>query len=320
MKRLFRNLIIGAGCFLSFGVGNSFSAEPREVKPSETDPEIHSFNDPHYAWTPGAGNRHQLLVFLPGTDGAPKSSMPFVETAVGLGYYAISLMYPNTVAAQAVCDESRDPMAHLHFRLEIIQGQDLSPLIQISPVDSIENRLLKLLLFLKAQAPAEGWEEFLTAESQVNWESLLIAGQSQGGGHAYVIGKIHEVARVLMFGSLKDYNHHFNGPPKGFDEKTKTPLQRFFAFNHMKDTKGGVDHSEQLQIFKKIGLTELGQELVDKSEPPYNHAHLLYTDVELPNMNDMSAIHNTPLNNKRIKDDSGNIRFKSVWNYLLTEP
>jgi len=293
------------------------SARPVSVLPGKTDPAIHAFDAPQYAWVPEGKIRHQLLVFLPGTGGEPQPAMPFIDTAVTLGYHAVSLMYPDSVAAQSVCADSADPDSHLNFRLEIIQGKDLSPFIEVSRTDSIENRLVKLLLYLSAEFPGQGWEEYLDQQNQVVWEKLALAGQSQGGGHAYVLSKIHPVARVMMFGSPKDYSHRFNRPPNGFDDQTLTPKERYFAFNHMQDRKGGCDYTEQLQIFEKMGLTKLGQATVDKCESPYGHAHLLYTDIPLT---DQMLIHNAPLNNKRVKNSDGSLRFQKVWIYLLTKP
>jgi pimeloyl-ACP methyl ester carboxylesterase len=44
---------------------------------------------------------------------------------------------------------------------------------------------------------------------------MILAGHSQGGGHAAFIAMRHEVARVLMFGSPKDFSTRFNQPADG---------------------------------------------------------------------------------------------------------
>ncbi len=139
------------------------------------------------------------------------------------------------MAAQQACINSPDPNAYINFRLQIIQDSNISNLIAVSYPDSIENRLQQLLRYLSTYQANCGWNQFLDRNGQVQWQKICVAGQSQGGGHAYVISKIHEVARVIMTGSPKDYSHYFRAPAKGFDSNTRTPLDRYFTFNHASD-------------------------------------------------------------------------------------
>ena len=60
------------------------------------------------------------------------------------------------------------------------------------------NRIVKLLAHLEANHPGEGWGTFLEGAAP-RWESIAVAGHSQGGGHAANIGRLHGVARVIMF-------------------------------------------------------------------------------------------------------------------------
>jgi len=52
-----------------------------------------------------------------------------------------------------------------------------SPHLDVSRADSIENRLIKLLLYLRQNRPTEGWDQFLTADGGLRWESIAVAGQ-----------------------------------------------------------------------------------------------------------------------------------------------
>jgi len=288
-------------------------SNPTASLPAQTDQRIDSFNEPHMSWVPAKQPRGQLLVFLPGTGGQPKSHFPFASTASDLGYHVISLMYPDSVAAQQDCMNSSDPDAYMKFRLAIISGGDSSSGLHIEQADSIENRLNKLLHYLTRQQPKQGWEQFLDRSGQTAWDKIVISGHSQGGGHAFVLSKIHQVARCIMFGSPKDYSRYFNASAKGFDGDSKTPKDRYFAFNHLEDHKGGCNHDQQMEIFQKIGLTSLGQATADKSAPPYNHAHLIFTDVQLPNMDNPNTAHGAVI--------SGVAPVcLPVWQYLLSEP
>jgi len=283
-----------------------------EVVPSSTDAQIATFNDPHICWLPSATPRNQLLVFLPGTNGVPRENFPFAITGAELGFHVISLMYPDTVAAQQVCPNSNDPNAYMKFRMAIIQGGDYDNL-HISAVDSIENRLAKLLAYLSHSQPGKGWEQYLDRQGQVDWSKVVISGHSQGGGHAYVIAKIHQVARVVEFGSPKDYSFYFKRPAGGFDSNTKTPLGRFFAFNHMRDTAGGCNHDMQMEILRQIRLTDLGMVEVDSPNTDFRRAHLIFTNAPVPNMTSPMQFHTSVI--------SGVLQFDpQVWVYMLTEP
>jgi hypothetical protein len=285
---------------------------PTATYPSSTDPHITTFNEPHLSWLPSATPNHRLILFLPGTNGAPHE-FPFAEVGSALGFHVIFLMYPDTLAAQQACAQSADPSAYIKFRTEIIQGGNLSDLIHVDQADSIENRLCKLLQYLAKQQPKHGWNEFLDSTgANTNWRNIVVAGQSQGGGHAYVVGKLHEVARVIMFGAPKDYSHYFDRPAQGFDSNTKTPAERFFAFNHMQDTVGACNHDQQMRILQQIGLTRLGVADVDRAAGNFNHAHLLFTDIAVgPNPKMAHGSMLSPANAQQ---------FQAVWQYMLTEP
>jgi len=296
---------------------NSAEAQPQfgfpvAVVPSATDPRISSFNDPHIVWTPIGQPRNQLLLFITGTGGKPTPRLPFLQTAAAMGYHVIELMYVDNVAAQQACIKSPDPDAYINFRLEIIAGGNFSSLIHVERPDSIESRLIQLLRYLEFNQPNMGWNQFLDTNNQVEWRKICVSGQSQGGGHAYVIAKCREVSRVIMFGSPKDYSYYFHRPAKGFDSNTRTPLCRFFAFNHTADIMGACNFSQQMEILQQIGLTNLGVADADHAAPFYNNAHVLVTNMQLL-QNEPVRIHNAALN--------GNLSIcLPAWQYLLTTP
>src|SRR5262249_44458502 len=91
-----------AGCLLlsaaaTYALGPA--GNPASTLPSATDPRIKTFNEPHMSWLPVGPPRHQLLLFLPGTGGKPRSQFPFANTAAELGYHVTFLMYPDALAA-----------------------------------------------------------------------------------------------------------------------------------------------------------------------------------------------------------------------------
>jgi len=305
--------LVGTLLFVVLAAASGHAAEPVSILPSDTDPRISDFNAPHLVWLPEGVARGQLLVFLPGTGGTPEKALfhPFAATAAGLGYHVVVLMYPDNLAAQKKCAESADPDAYLKFRNAILRGGVIGPRRTIRPHDSIESRLEKLLLYLNGRQPDQGWGQYLdNSEGGIRWRMVAVAGQSQGGGHSYMLGKNHEVARVLMFGSPKDYSAHFDAPARGFDSNTRTPLKRFFTYNHVRDDGNGCTHLQQKKILAQIGLSALGIADADHPQPSYGHAHVLSTDADLGNS---TKFHGSVLR--------GNLAVNPpVWKYLLTEP
>jgi hypothetical protein len=282
---------------------------PTAILPSDTDPRISTFNDPHMTWRPAGRPRNQLLIFLPGTGAKPKENFPFAKMAASLGYHVICLMYPDNLASQKKCGNSPDPQAYIKFRLAIIRGGILGPHRRIDPPDSIENRLARVLMYLQAKQSQQGWGQFLDSHNNVDWNKIVISGSSQGGGHAYMIAKYHKVARVIMFASPKDFSFYFKKPAVGFDGHTSTPLDRFFAFNHLEDNGNGCTHDQQSQILKQIGLDRFGTTNADQPTPNYNHARLIYSDEQLPDKRYHGSV------------SKGFLRVcPAVWRYMLTEP
>lgn len=272
--------------------------------PQLTDPRI-TAGPSHYSWLPQGPVRQQLLLFLPGTGGDPQAEMPFARLASRLGYHVISLSYPDRIAAQVACGNSPDPEAHMRFRLAIIQGGQF-PRHTISHADSIQHRVRALLQFLARQQRGAGWDAYLNGNT-VRWDRVAVSGSSQGGGHAYVISKVHEVARVIMFSSPKDYSFHFRRPPRGFDANNRTPAGRYFAFNHLGDDAHGCTHRQHVETLQQMQLLGQGVATVEVARSPYGHAHLLYTGAPVPPGKEHGSV---------IKFE----QFAPVWTYLLTEP
>ncbi len=275
------------------------------VLPSDVEPRITAFNKLHFTWLPKGVPRNELLVFLPGTGGAPKAHMRFAATGQRLGYHVISLMYPNAVAAQKACGGSNDPDAHIKFRLAIIRGGHFGRR-HMAAIDSIEGRLAGLLRYLNARQANQGWKQFYDKARGIEWSKICVSGASQGGGHAYVIAKYHAVSRVIMLASPKDYSFFFRRPAKGFDSNTRTPIGRMFAFNHVRDNGNGCTHAQQRESLQRMGLTRPGVAEIGRVAPPFNHAHVLYTDAPVPT----KAYHGSVLWKKE---------FVPVWTYMLTE-
>lgn len=302
------------------------------VVPSATDAEIKTFNDPHWVYVNRdivvehkaelPKERHELLLWITGTGGRGHDAQGFSRLAADLGYHVVTLMFPNDVPATA-CATDSNPEAFEKFRMAIIRGGSAFIMggqksFSVERAESIENRLVKLLLHLKSIRPREQWEQFLNDDGTVKWESIAVAGQSQGGGHAALIGIRHRVARVLCFGAPKDYSKRLNAPAAWYGGASATPKGLFFAFNHRQDPLGCTP--EQLLANQKaLGLDAFGPPAEVDSEPfPYHHARMLYTSSPVVTVTGVTSegaktAHGTAINTRNAD------RWKQVWTYMLTE-
>lgn len=185
------------------------------VRPRDTDPAIDTANSPHVALIGDCTRQNRrLYLFLPGTGGIPSPNMPLLHLAALNCLHVISLSYPDETAVINDCGrEPGEPDCYAAWRLEKIDGVDRSAKIRVTPQNSIENRLLKLLLYLAAQNPTDGWDSFVE-DRATKWTNIIVSGQSQGGGQAALLGKIHLVARVAMFGSVTDAVGSRSGPAR----------------------------------------------------------------------------------------------------------
>jgi len=302
------------------------------VRPSQTDPEIRTFDDPHYLMVDRSivvghdpskpADRHQLLLWLTGTDGKGNEIKGFGKLAAELGYHVISLMYPDDVPA-AACDNNPDPTAFETFRMAIIRGGQAraNPRVTVSigPHESIESRLTMLLRFIQPRRPREDWGQFLNPDGTIRWSTVAVAGQSQGGGHAALIGIKHEVARVICFGAPKDFSQRLGAPAAWYSEASATPKDRFFAFNHHQDPKGCTPQ-ELWANLTALGLISDGSVAdVDSDSAPFGHRRSLYTSFPLVTVDGQNSPGAMVAHSSAIHPQNA-ARWHDAWTYLLTEP
>src|SRR4051812_42498565 len=85
------------------------------IKPSATDPAITHYDRLNYVtYRDGISADANLLVFLPGTGGAPPGPIDFLKQAVEAGYRTISLDYNDEPAVAVYCPR-RPPNCSAQF-------------------------------------------------------------------------------------------------------------------------------------------------------------------------------------------------------------
>lgn len=283
----------------------------RAVVPAVTDPAITTDPEEHQVvLQPSLPLRDELVVWFSGSCGQPRNQRRFLREAARLGFRAIGLNYANCPQVNALCDPLQPgaPDCYEQVRLERLDGVDRTPLVAVTPANGITNRLVKLLAWLDAQFPSEGWGQFLDGGAP-RWERLVVAGHSQGGGMAAIVAKEHLVARVAML-SWKDTITPLN-PAPWLSAPKATPVDRWYGLSHQ--------HSSPIPeevAWNAIGLTGTTVN-VDTTPAPWGLAHRLTTDV-LPQSGDYDDAHGSVVVDgatPRRADDTPLL--SEVWRHLL---
>lgn len=236
------------------------------VDPSSTGAGITSNTGQHFVVAPDTSNRSQsLLVFLPGTGGRPDLYTSIARHAGKRGHFVIGLAYANSDAVNEVCASMPSPTCQEDVRIEVITGAPRSALVAVDVANSIDNRLRALLTWLDRNFPAEGWGSFL-ANGELRWDRVIVAGHSQGGGHAAMIARLRVVRRAILFSATE--------PAPWTTAPFATPKSQLYGFVHrLESAYNGITASWRLM--EVVGPITA----VDGASPPFAGAHQLQTNI-----------------------------------------
>lgn len=287
---------------------------PRLVIPSDTDPNITTLDNPHYIYTPVGTALNKLFVFLPGTGATPEGYEFISEEAAKSGNHVINLSYQNDISPNSfeICSFSNDITCHGRFRAEVFDGIDRSSSVNVTPANSIQNRLLKIIQYLDSNFPSENWRQFLD-NGAIAWHKIKLGGHSQGGGHTGYIGKIVQLDRALMFAS-NDWMYSRGRTAEWMSMTGATEPTRYFSFVHPNDEI--FPYNLMINSWTSLGINVFGANIeTENSSPPYENSRTLNssTTVTLQNHSAVVSDGAVPLSNGQPIHDS-------VWLYMLNKP
>ena len=295
--------------------------QPASFSPSSTDPAITEFNNNHYSVVdPAIAGRGRLLLFLPGTGATPSMYRGFAETAAGIGFHALALMYPNATPVNELCLNFAplNPDAAGDARLEVIDGVDRVSFVAVDGVNCIQGRLLKALQYLHATYPVRGWGQYFSGDGVV-WEKIVVSGHSQGGGMAAMLAKTRAVDRCVLF-SCVDWWQAGNRPYNWMSGNPRTPVSRWYLFAHEQD---------QLLDFAQIAAGAAALDLgrygaVSRTEAVfagnYLRRHFLSTNLD-PAPLLAGSYHGCPVADAATPKLADGVTpvFEPVWRYMLLD-
>lgn len=152
----------------------------------------------------------KFFLFLGGTASEPDKYDGLLAMAAYAGYRTIGLSYDNSTMLETACGNTCG--CYGPARREVVLGGNLSPVVTIQDGDTIVHRLYRLIQHLDSTYPAEGWSQVLSRDdgdgvpeiTDIDWDSIVISGHSQGAGHAMMISKQDALDGIVIFDGGND--------------------------------------------------------------------------------------------------------------------
>jgi len=282
----------------------------RTVDPTETDPAITRVAGDHVVAVPvdPIEPLDRLVVFFPGSGATPDAYETLLWFTAAQGFHTVALDYRNELSINFDICRDQSGECHEEARLEILTGTDsewVTP--DVDEANSAYGRLEALLAQQVAAHPDEGWDLFLTAQGEPRWDLVVAAGHSQGGGHAAMTAKLHEVDRVLMFGATE--------PQAWTEEPFATPADRFWGLVHL-------DERVSLPVrrsWTNIGIP--GPVIVTDTDVPAVATQRIVTSTDAcgGDPDSFGHLHNCYVADEWLPpaNDDGSPAFGAIWQHML---
>jgi len=248
------------------------------VRPFVTDTAIFEVHGPHIAQYDStmADGRQELVLMIQGTGARALGCRKFDSCFARMGYHVISIDYPNDVVT-TVCSDSPDSACFDGFRQEILFGRPVSEKVKVDSVNCIVNRFTVFLRWLVKNDPSGEWGAFLE-DGRPRWDRIVVAGHSQGAGHAAYLGKMYALKGVVMLSGPQDYLKVFSRPAPWQGLPGQTPAARQFAFLNLQDP---YNYSFQVaDVAAVTGFSPKDTTVVVAGGPVEGERHIFVNDLE----------------------------------------
>jgi pimeloyl-ACP methyl ester carboxylesterase len=248
-----------------------------------------------------------LLLFLPATGHHPSQYRDFLSTARDAGYHVLALDYWNNGKSVArTCGMNSD--CYTEVQRNRLDGSDPSRFSSVNPANSIVTRLRDSLLHLQRVDASGNWQQFVHGHT-IDWQNIVVAGHSQGGGEAAFISHLHPVRGVLMFSSPVESDHGINA--SWMASAGATPPSRMYGL----DDSGDMFSSRVIASWNALGMGAFGSVAdVDAGVPSTSHELVSHLDLGTPEQAHL----------RDITDDvplvQGKPVYAAVWRWMLARP
>lgn len=240
----------------------------KTLLPQETNAKAKTYRGPHQIYWNTELQNDSLLITLGGTNSLPSDYKAFTEVAVAKGYAAIGIDYDNHVIS-TTCKAHSDDLCFDRFRREVVVGNSRSSLLNVDADNSILQRIHDTLSLLALYEPAH-FAQFIQNE-QIQWQKIVVAGHSQGSGHAAYLSKLVPLKGVLLFAGPQDRFESEERKVNWVHQPGLTESTRYFAFIHKRDFFGAEG---QIRVAKHLmqGVKDFEQHFIiteDSTRDPH---------------------------------------------------
>jgi len=300
------------------------SAEPfrLKVRASKIDPLVKSYPKIGFVLKNGKGNPQDIQNASVDLKVAPRGRLAIwlmapnqalFDRINSYGIHAIQVHYARQWFSRCCQDRPVSPDCRGNLRLEAATGEDHSGEAAIAKRDSIKGRALQFVKHLAKSHPEGNWAQFLNAaQSDLDWEKVILCGASHGSTTASRLAKHTKVARVVAFCGPRDQYQSWQAL------SSATPENRFFGFSHVEDM--GWQEFHYQRSWEMLGLHQFGPIVdVDQSKPPFQNTRRLVTRFDVKGSAKRAHSSVTPGRNSW-KSKSGKLLHEPVWRYLFTHP
>ena len=156
-------------------------------------------------------------------------------------------------------------------RLEAFDAVDRTDVISIARPDSLEERIIRMVLHLQSVNPQGDWAYYLV-DGQPRWNRIIIAGISHGASTAGLIARVRPVARAVLLSGPLDTGQAWLTQP------TVTAPDLLWGFSHTRDGQ----HNGHLQAFEVLQLPGAPTRIEDAGAP-WGGSQRLITSVDAGN-------------------------------------
>jgi len=310
----------------------------RSVDPRLTDPSLPAeLLFTNIAQSASGTVRNKLALVFHGTSANPQAHTELINALAGDGYHVAAVRYNAVLSATGGCPDvtqADDPDCHQNLRAETVFGQNVADpeghafdhqLLNITRTSSAMNRTLKLVNYLAATYPTEGWAQYLAHDANGNctsfsttygtcdldWTKVVLMGHSQGGSVALYMSSFYPVGRVGMLSGAYDAWDNGDGTLTAANwvvaRKAKIPVGKVVEFVHTRD----VGLARIRTVEKTLGITGPEKNVLTSARP-WNYSQSLVTTITPTCPLDSSQAHNATAQDLCAPDG----QFVPVWRYV----
>lgn len=246
---------------------NAFSA--READPTVSDPKSHPDDKQRAGVNTSKPLKKKLCVVLPGIGNGPGQGIG--DWAAQQGYHVLQIAYSNALDSAGKDDTNPDTPGNT--RMNQFDGKGRTPSnATILRQDSIEQRTIKALEYLKLKDPGGDWGWFLNQDGSMRWSDGCFIGYSYGATHLAIIARYVRIGLGVSASGPQAEGH---ADASWLEQPSATPVERMFAIYGSQDGPDKYNSTTEALGYGPLLVTTAN---AAPGTPAYMGAHRIQVD------------------------------------------